>query len=80
MFITETWVNKYSSKAMSNTEGYYIDPDLRPDRKDTLNGISGGLIFYINNGLIVKALSRIILINLSNSKLLTKTTFVQLIV
>ena len=56
MLITETWLNKDSSTAMLNIEGYYIEPDLRMDRSDTMNGIGGGLIVYIKNGLIVKPL------------------------
>ena len=56
VLITETWLNKDSSTAMLNIEGYYIEPDLRMDRRDNLNGIGGGLIVYIKNGLIVKPL------------------------
>ena len=56
VLITETWLNKDSNTAMLNIEGYYIEPDLRMDRRDTMNGIGGGLIVYIKNGLIVKPL------------------------
>jgi len=55
--IAETWLNDDTNTAMLNIEGYYIDPDLRLDRKDTLNGIGGGLIVYIKEGLIVKPTS-----------------------
>jgi len=36
-----------------NVPGYYIDPDLRLDRIDTANGIGGGLLVYIKDGLDV---------------------------
>ena len=57
VLIAETWLNDDTNTAMLNIEGYYIDPDLRLDRKDTLNGIGGGLIVYIKEGLIVKPTS-----------------------
>ena len=39
---------------MLNVRGYYIEPELRVDRNDTMNGIGGGLIVYIKKGLIIK--------------------------
>ena len=37
--------------------GYYIEPELRIDRKDTLNGIGGGLLVYIIDKLFIKPVS-----------------------
>ena len=39
---------------MLNIPGYFIDPDLRKDRTDTIQGIGGGLIVYSREGLAVK--------------------------
>ena len=39
VLIAETWLNDDTNTVMLNIEGYYIDPDLRLDRKDTLNGM-----------------------------------------
>ena len=39
---------------MLNIEGYYIEPELRVDRQDTHNGIGGGLMVYVKEGLSVK--------------------------
>ena len=39
---------------MLNIPGYSIEPDLRVDRRDTLNGIGGGVIVYSKDGLIIK--------------------------
>ena len=41
---------------MLNVPGYYIDNELRVDRKDTANGIGGGLLVYTRNDIIVKSL------------------------
>ena len=35
--------------------GYNIDPELRKDRTDILNGIGGGIIVYIKDGLMIKS-------------------------
>ena len=39
---------------MLSVPGYCIEPDLRVDRSDTLNGIGGGLLVYAREGLIIK--------------------------
>ena len=57
VLICETWCNEETSSAMLNIDGYYIDPDLRFDRRDTFNGIGGGLIVYAKDGLVIKPLS-----------------------
>ena len=54
VLITETWCNDVITNAMLNIPGYNIEPDLRIDRQDTLNGIGGGLIVYARDGLILK--------------------------
>ena len=35
--------------------GYNIDPELRKDRTDILNGIGGGIIVYKKDGLMIKS-------------------------
>ena len=42
---------------MLNVPGYSIEPDLRVDRRDTMNGIGGGVIVYAKDGLIIKPVS-----------------------
>ena len=54
MLVTETWCNDTVTNAMLNIPGYCIEPDLRIDRVDTLNGIGGGVIVYAKEGLIIK--------------------------
>ena len=49
--VTESWCNSEISNSLLNIKGYYIDPDLRADRKDTANGIGGGLLVYCKEGL-----------------------------
>ena len=39
---------------MLNIPGYTIEPDLRLDRRDTLNGIGGGILAYTRDGLLIK--------------------------
>lgn len=56
VLICETWCNEQISRIL-NIDGYYIDPDLRFDRRDTFNGIGGGLIVYAKDGLVIKPLS-----------------------
>jgi len=53
ILITETWLNPTISTAELNISNYYIEPSLRHDRTDTVNGIGGGLLCYIRNGLTV---------------------------
>ena len=54
VLITETWNNPEVSNAMLSIDGYTIEPELRLDRQDTHNGIGGGVMVYVKNGLIVK--------------------------
>ena len=53
VLITETWCNKETNMAVLNINGYNIDPELRQDREDTLNGIGGGLLVYFKDGLLI---------------------------
>ena len=53
ILITETWCNKDISSNLLNIDNYYIDASLRIDRNDTLNGIGGGLLVYIKNGMMI---------------------------
>ena len=54
ILITETWCSEEISNAMLNIPGYFIEPELRLDRTDTMNGIGGGLLVYVKDNLIVK--------------------------
>ena len=54
ILVSETWFNPDISNAMLNIPGYFIEPDLRLDRTDTMNGIGGGLIVYAKNDMIIK--------------------------
>ena len=54
ILITETWCNDDISNAMLNVPGYFIEPELRLDRTDTMNGIGGGLLVYAKESLIIK--------------------------
>ena len=54
ILITETWCNSTITNAMLNIQGYYIDPSLRSDRTDTANGIGGGLIVYVLEGVLIQ--------------------------
>ena len=46
ILVSETWCNKDIPNTLLDIPGYFIDPDLRSDRLDTINGIGGGLIIY----------------------------------
>ena len=54
ILVTETWCNEEVSTAMLNIQGYNIEPELRKDRTDTLNGIGGGILVYAKEELIIK--------------------------
>ena len=54
ILVTETWCNDTVTNAMLSVPGYSIEPDLRMDRTDTLNGIGGELIVCAKDGLILK--------------------------
>ena len=51
VLICESWCNADISNAKLNMDGYFIEPDLRMDRGDTINGIGGGLLVYVKEGL-----------------------------
>ncbi len=51
ILITESWCYSETSNNVLNIPGYFIDEKLRVDRNDTLNGIGGGLLIYVRNGL-----------------------------
>ena len=55
ILITETWCSDEISNAMLNIPGYFIEPELRRDRTDTMNGIGGGLLVYVKDNLIIKS-------------------------
>ena len=57
VIITETWLNGDINNCLLNIPGYYIEPELRVDRSDTLNGIGGGILIYVRNNLIIKPVS-----------------------
>jgi hypothetical protein len=51
ILITESWCNSDTPNTLLNIPNYYIDAKLRVDRNDTYNGIGGGLLVYVRNGL-----------------------------
>ena len=53
ILICETWCNKNIQNSLLEIENYYIEPNLRFDRCDTVNGIGGGVIIYARNGLVI---------------------------
>lgn len=55
ILITESWCNENISNSMLNIDGYCLDTELRHDRRDTVNGIGGGLLVFYRNELNVKA-------------------------
>ena len=52
--ITETWCNDDISNSILNIDGYYIENDLRIDKKESSRGIGGGIIVYVRKDLTVK--------------------------
>jgi len=42
---------------MLQIDGYHLNEELRLDRKDTTNGIGGGLLVYSKNSINIKALN-----------------------
>ena len=56
ILITETWCNADINNAMLSVQGYNIEPELRTDRQDTVNGIGGGLLVYVKSGIKIKPL------------------------
>ena len=57
ILVTETWLNNDIPNSLFNIPGYYIELELRIDRKDTLNGMEGGLLVYIKDKLFIKPIS-----------------------
>ena len=51
ILITETWCNGTINDADLTIPGYQLEPELRRDRDDTVNGLGGGLLVYSRNGL-----------------------------
>ena len=54
IIITETWCNDDISNSMLQIQGYSLESELRRDRKDTANGIGGGILVYCRENIIVK--------------------------
>jgi len=46
ILITESWSNENISDALLTVPGYELKTDLREDRKDTAQGMGGGLLVY----------------------------------
>ena len=53
VILSETWCNESISSAILQIPGFNIDESLRIDRTETVNGIGGGIIVYVRNGLTV---------------------------
>ena len=43
IILTETWCNPNITQPFLEIPGYTLDPELRHDRSDTVNGIGGGI-------------------------------------
>ena len=54
VLICETWLNENDENVSLNLDGYNLEPELRKDRTDTVNGIGGGLLVYSRSGIIIK--------------------------
>ena len=53
ILLCETWCNNNTNPANLNMDNFELVTDLRKDRSDTANGIGGGLLVYVRNGLTV---------------------------
>ena len=51
ILLTETWCNANTLDAALAIPGYQLETDLRTDRRDTTNGMGGGLLVYSRLGL-----------------------------
>ena len=51
--ICETWCHAGINNSFLNIPGYNLIEDLRKDRRDTAQGVGGGLLVYVRNGLTV---------------------------
>ena len=53
ILVTETWCNPSVNQSVLNINDYEVLTELRDDRKDTTNGIGGGLIVFNKKGLVI---------------------------
>jgi len=53
VIITESWCNNNISNSLLKIEGLILCYELRLDRNDTANGIGGGLLVYVREGLTI---------------------------
>jgi len=53
VIITESWCNNNISNSLLKIEGLILCNELRLDRNDTANGIGGGLLVYVREGLTI---------------------------
>ena len=53
IMITETWCSEKDTNASLKLLNYDLIPELRCDRCDTTNGIGGGILVYVKEGLNV---------------------------
>jgi len=51
LLVTESWCHSGITSAYLTVPGYQLQPDLRVDRVDTVNGAGGGLLVYSPEGL-----------------------------
>ena len=58
IILTETWCHEDILQPFLDIPGYIVDPELRCDRKDTANGIGGGIIIYVRKGLTVLSVDK----------------------
>jgi hypothetical protein len=63
ILITESWCSENVTNAYLKITGYKLQPELRKDRADTLNGIGGGLLVYVRNRLTVLPIDKNIPVN-----------------
>ena len=54
VFICETWLNETINNSTLNITGYNLEQELRIDRKDTVNGIGGGILVYSKPGIVIE--------------------------
>ena len=51
IILTETWCNPNITQPFLEIPGNTLDPELRHDRSDTVNGIGGSILIYVRIGL-----------------------------
>ena len=59
ILVSETWLIDNINAAVLNIDGYTLESNLRCDRKDTSNGIGGGLLVYSKLGLNIVPIENI---------------------